>query len=334
LELCADVDETAFASLGARPDDLAAFHAMGLRALRVDGGYGAAELACMSENPWGLVIEVNASLSFAGREGHELRSFLHTFLSEAARAGRLANIRACHNFFPLVGTGLDLAQAVETNRVFHGHGIPVGGFVASQAASPLLHEPGHGLPTIEAHRWLPPYIAAAELIAAGFDYVTIGDCPASPEELKGVAGAAVAEAAANHPGATRHPSTGGELSAGAAAMAIPVVLDAYADRAVARQLFGKTLVSRTDQPAQLIRATGARGMATPPGRIAPRPAYTVTVCNERAGRYLGELQIALVDLGASNEHNIAGFVHPEAARLLPYICAGARAFRLVEYGAR
>lgn len=306
LTVCADADETTLAAVGASPDNLDPFRALGIGVLRIDGGFAAAELAVMSRNPYGVGLEINASLSFFEEPGAAIPR-LKDLMEELCTRGDPQKISACHNFFPLDGTGLRLDYASDINTVFRSYGIRVGGFVASQAAKPLLHPTGHGLPTLEAHRFLPPELAAAELFAAGFDDVTIGDCPASQEELRCTARAVDA------------------------VISIPVVFDRYADRMVIGSLLKTCFTARADQPDGLIRATQSRSLTVRPGRTAPREAFSVTVNNERSGRYTGELQITLRGMEASHERNVIGFVHPEGRRLLDYLTGGGRAFRLSEY---
>lgn len=307
MRLCTDADETTFDMLKASPADLSAFGNLGIHTVRVDGGFSPEDLILMSRNPWGICIEINASAALSLGGGKEFSQPLGGLLDEAIELGNPGNLSACHNFYPLPDTGLDMDTAAKVSAVFREKGIRTGGFAASQAAPPLLYSSGHGLPTVEAHRYLPPQFAAAELFAAGFDAVIIGDFPASPEELMLVAKAAFEP------------------------LAIPIVLDTYVDRNLMNMLFGKPLYSRGDQSYAAIRITDTRGNYVNQSRIGPRPAFTVTVCNERAGRYMGELQIALRDLGPSAEHNIIGFVHPDAERLLPYIAYGEREFTLEEY---
>jgi hypothetical protein len=307
MQLCADADRASFDALDASPGDLSVFHDLGLRAIRADGGFSPEELMRMSANPWNIRIELNASAALSVGDGGAFIQPLGKLLDKARDLGNPDNLSACHNFFPLPGTGLAVETAAGVNAVFREKGLRTGGFIASQSAAPLLYAAGHGLPTVEAHRYLPPQLAAAELFAAGFDDVIFGDFPASGEELRRVARAA------------------------AGPVDIPVVLDAYADRDLTGTLFGRAFRARADRPERMIRISDSRGLSVKPGRVGPRPAFTVTVCNARAGHYMGELQVSLCALAPSAEHNIIGFVHPDAERLLSCIGRGACEFTFSEY---
>ncbi|MGG3924217.1 DUF871 domain-containing protein, partial [Geobacillus thermodenitrificans] len=57
---------------------------------------------------------------------------------------------------------------------------------------------------------------------------------------------------------------------------------------------------------------------------APRRTGSITIDNERYGRYAGELQITLVDLPADDRVNVIGQVIEEDMPLLRYIHGGRR----------
>ena len=306
LHLCADVDERTFARLKATPSDLSVFKELGLNTLRVDGGFSPKELIMMSSNTLGLDLAINASAAFMA--GPDSVNLLLELLNATTAHGNLENLAACHNFFPLPETGLDMEFANKLNAVFHERGVRVGGFVASQTAPPMIYTEGCGLPSIEAQRYLPPHLSAAELFAAGFAGVIIGDYPASTEEMRRVVRSAESP------------------------LDIPVVFDSGVDRGAIEKLLATPLRARLDQPESIIRAANSRGIAVKPYRTGHRPAYTVTLCNERAGRYMGEVQISLRDLCPSHNHNVIGFIHPDARRLATYLKGGAFEFVLSEYG--
>jgi uncharacterized protein len=112
---------------------------------------------------------------------------------------------------------------------------------------------------------------------------------------------------------------------------IPVVFNPFVPQTTKIKIQESILLSRVDQPANLIRATDTRGMEVTPCYCAPRGKFTISVLNNRSAQYEGELQISLKDLGQSVEHNVIGFVHPFAKDLLPYLLAGRNKFRIVEY---
>ncbi len=306
LQLCADANGAVFEMLSASPDDLSPFHTLGLASLRVDGGFSAAELARMSKNPLGIKIEVNASGVYLSGS-RDSRARVEQILDELVFNGNQEMLCACHNFYPLPETGLEIRRTAEITDLIRAKGIKVGAFVASQSAPPCLYGAGHGLPTMEAHRYLPPHIAACELFALGFDEVIIGDAPASEEELRRVAQAA------------------------SGAIDIPIVPSPGADKGVLESLYRLVFLSRTDQPELIIRSEISRGILVPPGNAEPRPTYTVCILNSGAGRYMGELQISTSDLPPSGTHNVIGCVHPDARRLIEYLKGGEREFTISQH---
>lgn len=308
MTVSADMNDEVFNELGCTLNDLTALQKMGITKLRIDGGFTSHEIALLSKNQQGIQIEVNASMSSTdnlnGNALRECREFLETIEKE----GNIGQLTACHNFFPLPDTALSLEDIRPINDLFASFGVPVGGFVASQLSPKDLHHLGHGVCTIEKHRFLPCHISMLELFANGFDDVLIGDSFADHSELTEMARCYQQDY-----------------------IEIAVVFNPFVPQDTKMKIQEPILLSRVDQPANLIRATDTRGMEVPPCFCAPREKFTISVLNNRSAQYEGELQISLKDLGPSVEHNVIGFVHPFAKDLLPYLLAGRNKFRFVEY---
>lgn len=308
MTVSADMNDEVFNELGCTLTDLTALQKMGITKLRIDGGFTGEEIALLSKNQQGIQIEVNASMSSSDNQnGNALRE-CREFLETVEKEGNIGQLTACHNFFPLPDTALSLENIRPINNLFASFGVPVGGFVASQLSPKDLHHLGHGVCTIEKHRFLPCHIAMSELFANGFDDVLIGDSFADLSELAEMARCYKQDY-----------------------IEIPVVFNPFVPQNTKMKIQESILISRVDQPANLIRATDTRGMEVPPCFCAPRGKFTISVLNNRSAQYEGELQISLKDLGQSVEHNVIGFVHPFAKDLLPYLLAGRNKFRLVEY---
>lgn len=304
----ADMNNEVFRELGCTLTNLTKLRQMGITKLRIDGGFTTEEIITLSKNDQGIQIEVNASLSSSQNvKGNALRECAE-FLTTIQKEGEIRQLTACHNFFPLPDTALSLEDIRKTNDLFASFGVPIGGFVASQLSPKDLHHLGHGVCTIEKHRFAPCHVAMSELFVNDFDDVLIGDSFADISELNEMA---------------RHFKQD--------YIEIPVVFNPYVSSNIKTQIQDYILTSRVDQPANLIRATDTRGIDVIPCYCAPRSKYSVTVLNNRSAQYEGEVQISLQDLGQSVEHNVIGFVHPFATELLPYILAGKNKFRLVEY---
>ncbi|WP_218923255.1 MupG family TIM beta-alpha barrel fold protein [Bacillus sp. AFS017336] len=308
MTVSADMNDEVFNELGCTLTDLSSLQKMGITRLRIDGGFTSEEVAILSKNQHGIQIEVNASMSSSdNNDGNALRE-CREFLEIVEREGNIGQLTACHNFFPLPDTALSLEDIRSINNLFALFDVPVGGFIASQLSPKDLHHLGHGVCTIEKHRFIPSHIAMLELFANGFNDVLIGDSFADLSELMEMARCYKQDY-----------------------IEIPVVFNPYVLEQTKLKILEKVLVSRVDQPANLIRATDTRGTEVPHCYCAPRRKYSVSVLNNRSAQYEGEVQISLKDLGQSVEHNVIGFVHPFAHDLLPYLLAGKNKFRLVEY---
>ncbi|MDF2557642.1 MAG: hypothetical protein K0R71_1470 [Bacillales bacterium] len=308
MNVSADINDEVFNELGCSLTDLSVLQRMGITKLRVDGGFTSEEIAVLTKNQQGIHIEVNASISSSDNQQDNAFRECRNFLETVKKEGNIGQLTACHNFFPLPDTALSLKDIRPINDLFASYNVPVSGFVASQLSPKDLHHLGHGVCTIEKHRFTPCHIAMIELFANGFDDVFIGDSFAEVTELSEMARC------------YKHDY-----------IEIPVVYNQFVPSEIKLKIQEKILISRVDQPANLIRATGTRGLDVSPGYCAPRDKYTVSVLNNKSAQYEGELQVSMKDLGQSVEHNVIGFVHPFARELLLYLLAGKNKFRLVEY---
>lgn len=293
LEVTADVAPKALEGMGASPENLAPIAEMGLSAVRLDYGFGAWEVASLTQNP------------------HEVRIVLNTstvspdFIAKALSAGAVADrLESCHNYYPRPETGLSISDLVSSSRAFTGQGLRVSAFVAGSGArrGPIFA----GLPTVEKHRRLPAGRAAAELWATGaVQTVLFGDPFATEQELQAVA-----------------QVCGVQPSVPLRARLRPGISD------VERQIaLGPTHRNREDPAELVVRSTTSRAYATggpgiAPAQPLPRPRGSVTIDNAGYLRYSGELQITLFDLPADPRVNVVGEVIPEDLDLLAYIGPG------------
>jgi uncharacterized protein len=308
MTVSADMNDVVFNELGCTLNDLTVLQKLGITKLRIDGGFTSEEMALLSKNQQGIQIEVNASMSSSDNQNGKALREVCEFLETIQKEGNIGQLTACHNFFPLPDTALSLEDIRPVNDLFASFGVPVGGFIASQLSPKDLHHLGHGVCTIEKHRFVPCHISMSELFANGFDDVLIGDSFADLTELTEMARCYKQDY-----------------------IEIPVVFNPFVPQHIKMKIQETVLISRVDQPANLIRATDTRGMEVPPCYCAPRGQDTIAILNNRSAQYEGEVQISLKDLGQSVEHNVIGFVHPFAKDLLPYLLAGKNNFRLVEY---
>ncbi len=99
-------------------------------------------------------------------------------------------------------------------------------------------------------------------------------------------------------------------------------------------LYGRVFTCRVDSPAKLVRFAESReyscfGGPAAAGPCEPRPRGSVTLDNDRYGRYAGEIQLLRADFPADPRVNVIGHV-PEAAMLLADCIRRGGRFTLVE----
>lgn len=176
LQVSLDVNGPCLERFGASPADLSVFHDIGCDILRLDTPLTTEGYLQFLSNPYGIRLELNASM---GERGEAL---IRDLLGKVEDPSALL---LCYNFYPQRYTGMKWEKFKATARRLADTGCPQAAFVSSHA--PNTHgvwEARDGLPTVERHRDLPLDLQARELLAAGMEYVLIGNAYASEEELK------------------------------------------------------------------------------------------------------------------------------------------------------
>lgn len=294
-----DLNAEVFAQVGAKLDDLKPLVDLNIDVIRLDGGFVDEEIAQLTNNPYGLIIEDNAS--------HP--DVMWDRVSLIKTKGNIANYRACHNFYPRNETGLDFDDAVMSAEIFDELEIGCGAFITSQSSPRDLNPSGQGIPTVEDHRFLPAEIAFSELRNTGvFDMILFGDGLPSEADLRAVSEAANKDY---------------------------VELEAWLDKDLPEdqhKLLVETILwSRPDQPKLLLRATQTRKkVAVPVNRCLARPRLSITLDNVLSNRYEAEVQIMLEDLNPSEVANVVGQVKPTCQRLLNQVKYSQYPFKIKE----
>ena len=211
------------------------------------------------------------------------------------------NILAMHNFYPRPETGLDEDQLKEKTELLHSLGMKVAAFIPG--TDPKRGPLKEGLPTLENHRYIPPYAALADLlIHYDMDEVFLGDPEIDPEELARM-----------------------DRFLGDGVIELPCqLLSGY------ESLFDRIFTCRIDSPSSLIRAAESREYSMTGNTIVkaehtvPRVRGSVTMDNEAYLRYCGEVMITRKDLPEDARVNVIGRVSPGYLSLLDCIKGGAR----------
>ena len=180
-----------------------------------------------------------------------------------------------HNFYPRVETGLSEEFFYQQNLLYKKYHIPIFAYIpgAGEKRGPLYE----GLSTLEKHREVQPFLAALELFHAGVDEVYIGD-----------------------------PDHGNGLLEELMTLSTEKKVVLETECGFIHQ--GKYQL-RPDLSRDVLRFMDTRTKEkVEPNEPALRPVGTITMDNDRYGRYRGEIQITLRDLPADERVNVIGRV--------------------------
>jgi hypothetical protein len=211
-------------------------------------------------------------------------------LSALFEGGLKANqLLAWHNFYPRRETGLAESFFYSQNALFKRYGIPVSAYIPGdgEKRGPL----SEGLPTLEKHREVDPFIAALELFQSGVEDVYIGD-----------------------------PEVSGYL--------LNRLIDYDHHHCISVRIEGSPegeFRLRPDLSRDVLRFMDTRSIdSIVPENTCARPFGTITKDNDRYGRYRGELQITLCDLPADERVNVMGTVVKGDLPLLSFLKPGQK----------
>lgn len=251
----------------------------GITHVRLDYGFSPQETVRIAEK---FHVVFNAS------------TITETDIREWKMAGAdFTRFTACHNFYPKQFTALSMENVRETNRRLRWLGFETMGFVPGnkELRGPLQE----GLPTVEEHRGRRDEVLLnmLELFYDGMcDAVLIGDVDVREKDWKDMA-------ALSHNYVRLRAEIRPEYS------------------------FVRGIIhhDRSDSSAQVFRSRESRQYKQRilPEKICGRPAGSISLSNEKYRRYMGELEVARVDLPADERLNIIGQVSPEDTRYLAYI---------------
>lgn len=179
MKVSLDVNTGFLKRLGQSYEDISIFHELGCDIIRLDGSYGPEHDYIMTQNPYGIRVEMNASSRRVEQE-------IAYFTEKGVGYDRVC---LCHNVYPQRYTGLKWSDFLEKSRILRKYNYEIAAFVSSNA--PNTHgvwDAEDGLPTVERLRDLPIDLQARVLLATGgVDDVIIGNAFASEAELAALA---------------------------------------------------------------------------------------------------------------------------------------------------
>jgi uncharacterized protein len=202
---------------------------------------------------------------------------------------RANQLLAWHNFYPRRDTGLSDTFFEKQNELFKKYSIPVSAYIPGdgEKRGPLFE----GLPTLEEHRDLDSFMSALELFHSGIEDVYIGDPEVSENLLR-----KLMDFDEHH--------------------CVEVRIEGFQEG---------VFRLRPDLSRDVLRFMDTRSEGSiPPMNTEARLTGSITIDNDRYGRYRGEVQITLWDLPADERVNVVGRVIEDDWLLLSYLKPGQK----------
>lgn len=200
----------------------------------------------------------------------------------------ISKIKALHNFYPKVNSGLDKETIVKKNNELSTLGIEAYAFISGdlEYRMPTFD----GLVTLEKHRGLDSYCAAIELLEDCFvSGVFIGDGQVSERLLKKL---------------MRYDRDKSVIEIRA------TLNEEYS------YLYDQEIVKRVDSNSRVIRLQTRAETEVEQENCLMRIKGTISITNSNYGRYKNEIEICNEDLGFDNRFNTIGMVYQQDYTLL------------------
>lgn len=258
---------------------------------RLDYGYDHQDIKYLHDylNNKGFII--NASI-YNSEESRKEVEFIRSLNAE---------VRACHNFYPRVESGIDEDLALIQKEIFNKLNVPIYYCVPSQnnPRGPIFE----GLPSIESHRYLDIKEVMTELINKyDADGIMFSDNFYSEEEFKKseniesikyqLKDIQIPELLNIHTNEQIHVHTFNDLYD-------DIIYQAHTFRYDSNQRFLRSKTSRT-------MAEFAKSIE--PENCIERKAGYITIDNKLYERYSGELQVVLLDSPINEKINVVGYI--------------------------
>jgi uncharacterized protein len=278
LEIAKEQDIAVYADVSKRTcqhlgiSDWEQLRLLGVVSIRLDDFFDTNTILELSKQ---FRISINASIMSEDE--------LIALLNRGLQAEQLI---AWHNFYPRRETGLDEAFFAAQCQLFQKYKVPIAAFIPGRGEKrgPLFE----GLPTLESHRDIDPFVAAIDLYRYGVSDVYVGDPQADNHLLEQL---------------LDYEKTG--------LLPLRVQTDVLASG---------EYQTRPDVSRDVIRFMNTRSEeAIPRENSVDRPRGTVTVDNDGYGRYRGEVQITLRFLAADPRVNVIGQVIGDDLPLLSFV---------------
>ena len=291
LNLITDVGPETYEKLGVA--SMEELKSLGITHVRLDYGFSPREVVEISKS---FYVVFNASTIME-----------EEFLEWKRYGADFAKFAACHNFYPKQFTALSLKQVREINNRLKYLGFTTMAFVPGDLTlrGPLFE----GLPTIEEHRNRREEVAfnMMELsMSGGCDVVLIGDVDIKEKDwdaVKCISQGYVELEADLFPG-------------------YEFVRDQiHHDRPDSSEYIFRSQESRFYKQDIKPAESSSETMAGESGMLF-RKAGSICISNKKYLRYMGELEIARVDLPMDERLNLIGQIKEKDLKILPYVQKG------------
>lgn len=314
MKVSLDVNPDFMEKLGVKPNDLSLFHEIGCDILRMDLSYGWEYDKQLIENPYGILIELNASM------GLDIQEYIKHGVDTR-------KILTCHNFYPQRYTGVKWKDFTEINDSISKYNVRVGAFISSHAENTHgVWDAKYGLPTVEIHRDMPIDLQLRHMLATKkVTDVLIGNAYASEEEFKEIQRVLSIEAKENN---SEFVESIKKVIAdfGASQIVLKVDFeDAVTDVEKEIVLDFYPHVDLGDSSEWMIRSRLPRDTYSKigvPARKSNKKYFTkgdIVIVNDTYAHYAGEVQIVLMDMENDGQRNLIGHLDENEQRLLEFI---------------
>lgn len=143
FEVIVDVNPSFYKEFNLNEEELMFFKNLGATGIRLDEDFKGVVEAKLSNNNIGMKVELNASATST------------TFELALKNKANPTNIIACHNFYPLLYTGLDKNRFIELSTFYKLNNIRVAAFITLPQEQKGIGpwNVNNGMPTIEEDRF-------------------------------------------------------------------------------------------------------------------------------------------------------------------------------------
>lgn len=210
------------------------------------------------------------------------------------------SVFALHNFYPRPETGLDDNYFTHINNRLKEAGIKVLSFIpGDEVKRASIYE---GLPTLEKHRKIPPYIAYLDLtVNFKVDGIFVGDIKISETQSNLIAS---------------------YIKDKVISIPVDFTLEYH-------YLYDKIFTIRVDSPQTIMRLQESReyscdGEKQKPYNCIERAVGSITMDNLEYGRYSGEIQVVRNPLPRDKRVNIIGTIKGEYLKIMECVKNGEK----------